>query len=263
MAIDFPNSPVNGTTYSFSGVTYTYDATTSPGYWRITTVGTVGIASTAEVDTGTEAVKYITPDSLEGSKYVTTTDLVVKVTLPSETNITGSIVYTNSTNNMHLTGIGSIGLAIGDVIIVSGTASNDGLYTVEILSGANNIIVNQAHAGGSSNKSLTDETVSSTVTLSVLAKNAPLGYGQTPADMLASRALSVTYTNNTGRVLWLSICHIFAAGGSSGSILVDGVAVMTVSHSSTNVGGEWHFPIPVGSTYSKTGTTISIWTEVR
>lgn len=66
MTIDFPNSPATGTTYSYEGVTYTWQAA---GYWKIVTPGTLGAASVAEVNAGTDSGKYITPDSLEGSDY--------------------------------------------------------------------------------------------------------------------------------------------------------------------------------------------------
>ena len=68
MAINFPNSPVNGNTYTYSGIKYTYvDA--GGGYWKVSTPGSVGIANAAEINAGTEAVKYVTPEELALSKY--------------------------------------------------------------------------------------------------------------------------------------------------------------------------------------------------
>lgn len=72
MAINFPNSPIGGNTYDFLGVRYTYvDSGGGLGYWKVTTPGTVGIASSAEIDADVEPVKYITPLSFAGSKYAT------------------------------------------------------------------------------------------------------------------------------------------------------------------------------------------------
>ena len=69
MAINFPNSPVNGSTYEHAGIRYTYVVTGATGYWKVLTPGTTGTATSAEIDAGTDGVKYIAPASLEGSKY--------------------------------------------------------------------------------------------------------------------------------------------------------------------------------------------------
>jgi hypothetical protein len=117
--------------------------------------------------------------------------------------VSGTATFTNSTNNVSLTGIGSRGIEIGDVVEFSGTVSNDGLYTAEVLTDANNIVFNQAHAGGSTSKAFTDETVATTVTLVAKWFNAPIGLGQGYCS--PTRSSNVTYTNNTGRaikVLW-------------------------------------------------------------
>ena len=66
MAINFPNSPIVGNTYDYNGVRYTYQAN---GYWAVTTPGTVGIASGAEVIVGTDDAKYLTPKSMEDSDF--------------------------------------------------------------------------------------------------------------------------------------------------------------------------------------------------
>lgn len=76
MAIDFPNSPVNGTTYSFLGITYTYtDSGGGLGYWGVATAGNVGAASVGEIDAGTDNVKYVSPLGLDGSKYGTSDEV--------------------------------------------------------------------------------------------------------------------------------------------------------------------------------------------
>ena len=70
MAIDFPNSPVQGSTYSYLGITYTYEDTGGgTGFWKVSTPGNTGIATSAEVDTGTNNSKYLTPLAIDGSKY--------------------------------------------------------------------------------------------------------------------------------------------------------------------------------------------------
>ena len=65
MSIDFPPA-VDGTTYTYNQITYTFVKDgANVGYWTITTPGTVGVASTAEIDAGTDPVKYLTPLQLD------------------------------------------------------------------------------------------------------------------------------------------------------------------------------------------------------
>ena len=67
MAIEFPSNPVDGQSYDYEQIRYNYVAANN--YWRVTTPGTVGPATAAEIDTGTDGQKYVTPLELEGSKY--------------------------------------------------------------------------------------------------------------------------------------------------------------------------------------------------
>lgn len=96
--------------------------------------------------------------------------------------VTGSATFDRLTQNINLTNIGNITLAIGDVIEVSGTTSNNKLFTVESIMDNNNIVVNYEHRGTSipaPDKRLINETASScTIKLYNRAKNAPLGQGQ-------------------------------------------------------------------------------------
>jgi hypothetical protein len=70
MAIDFPNSPLQGNTYDYLGVRYTYvDTGGGTGFWKVNTPGSVGAASAVEVDSGVVQTKYITPFAMEGSKF--------------------------------------------------------------------------------------------------------------------------------------------------------------------------------------------------
>jgi hypothetical protein len=134
-------------------------------------------------------------------------------------SVTGTATFTNSTNNIALAGVGSLtGLAVGDVIEVTGSASNNDVFTVETITDTGNVIVNAEHAGGTTTKSLTDETVSATVTLVCKAKNAPLGYGQGWVDV--TRAVDTEYTNTTGRTICYAIRAGTQANGTSGYITV-------------------------------------------
>ena len=69
MAINFPDTPVNGSTYDYEGIRYIFRDTGEAGYWQVGSLGAVGAATTEQVDEGTDALKFVTPESLEGSKY--------------------------------------------------------------------------------------------------------------------------------------------------------------------------------------------------
>lgn len=94
-----------------------------------------------------------------------------------------------------------------------------------------------------------------------------LGIGQTWQNATASRSLGVTYTNSSGRPIYVSIVLQSPSGGSTTTnLLVDG---NVVSANSRAIAGEpdTHVAIiPNGSTYnvpSVGNTTISSWMELR
>ena len=158
------------------------------------------------------------------------------------------------------------------MITVSGASSNNKDFTVEVITDANNIIVNQAHAGGTTTKSLINETVSATITLFGRAGFVEIGKGQGQIDLSASRAFNVTYTNITGRSLSLivTVTGDFKGGGL---VTVDDEVIARnkggdyySSTQSTDGYGPASIIVPSGSTYvlTKTGTaTIAYWGELR
>jgi hypothetical protein len=95
----------------------------------------------------------------------------------------------------------------------------------------------------------------------------PLGAGQTLQSLVGSRALGVTYTNTTGRTIWVSA---FITTGASSSIpiaTIDGVAVAKGGFGSNTVFSDMgiNFPVNSGSTYSITANSGSLtqWFELR
>jgi hypothetical protein len=178
------------------------------------------------------------------TKQIATTEFVSQAL--AGIPLTGTTTFTNSTNNIALTGIGSIGLEIGDVVQVTGTASNNKLFTVEVITDSGNVIVNQAHAGGTTTKSLVDETVSATVTLVAKWFNAPLGLGQGWVNVTSSRTTGVVETNNTKR----SISVFLKSPGSEGEggrIEVDGNYFDWQADGASEEAGTAF--VPEGSTY--------------
>ena len=70
MAINFPGNPVNGNTYTYDDIVYTYiQSGSNEGYWKIATPGTVGIATPSDINLGVDNIKYITPYGLANSDY--------------------------------------------------------------------------------------------------------------------------------------------------------------------------------------------------
>lgn len=71
MAINFPSNPVEGQTYDFHDVRYTFTLVGgAPGYWRILQPGLGGAANPAEINAGLISDKYIAPDALNQSEYM-------------------------------------------------------------------------------------------------------------------------------------------------------------------------------------------------
>jgi len=150
---------------------------------------------------GSNGVVYLLKTSGDGTQNPVSDGGTNWTVAAGKQSVTGSTVFSNSTNNIALTGIGSIGLEIGDVVQVTGTASNNKLFTVEVITDSGNVIVNQVHAGGTSRKSLVDETVSATVTLLSKWFNASNSLGQGWVNVFSVRSTDVNYTNSTGRSL--------------------------------------------------------------
>ena len=200
------------------------------------------------------------------TKQIATTEFVSQAL--AGIPLTGTATFTNSTNNIALTGIGSIGLEIGDVVRVTGTASNNKLFTVEVLTDSGNVIVNQAHAGGTTTKSLVDETVSATVTLIAKWFNAPASLGQGWVEVTPSRSLGSNFTNATKRAIQVAVNFTQTGSGSiTRSFRINGAAVQKATEFQTGIlrtlGAVL---VPNADTYGiDSGTAVSLdsWLELR
>ena len=83
-----------------------------------------------------------------------------------------------------------------------------------------------------------------------------IGVGQSWVDVTASRALDVTYTNDTGK----PICTSFYCTGNV-AMHINGVAAGVQNN--TGAGGPLFAIIPTGNTYEAVGGTVHKWSELR
>lgn len=120
--------------------------------------------------------------------------------------------------------------------------------------------VSEAQAGALSTVGVTPAGLNATV----------LGMGQAYQDVTASRASGVTYTNSTGRTIWVS-----AWGTTTSTVIirvqayVAGVGVEDNQWYSngggSTISGSARFAVPPGATYSITFSNVTLvkWFELR
>ena len=92
-----------------------------------------------------------------------------------------------------------------------------------------------------------------------------LGVGQTYQDVTASRVFNTTYTNSTGKPIFVSV-SCYAANGSPAGITVSGITFNSTSAYTTNAAAQASFVVPNGATYSVSSSnmsSISKWVELR
>lgn len=175
----------------------------------------------------------------------------------------GSATFTNSTNNIALTGIGK-DVEVGDVIQISGAANarNNSEFTVEVITNDNNIIVNQAHAGGTTTKSLVSETANVTVKLLCKWYLSKIGLGQGWVNVNASRAANTPYLSQPNRETKVNI-RLDPGGAGARTLLVDNIPVSSFSVDGTSsVTFYLETIVPSGSEYEINGA-FSDWLELR
>lgn len=137
---------------------------------------------------------------------------------------------------------------------LSGNASGTGIFTV-------------ASPNSNTDRTLTLPDVTGTlvtntagsVTQTMLATEiVPVGVGQTWQNVIGSRASGTTYTNSTGRPIFVCV----NASQWFSSVVVNGVSV-AVTGSSNSVTAS--FVVPSGGTYSATvgAGSINVWAELR
>ena len=174
--------------------------------------------------------------------------------------VSGSAIFTNADNNINLANIGSQGWEVGDVIKFTGSTNNDKLFTVEDITDANNIVVNYEHRGGTSSKSLVDETA--TVICSLVCKwyLAPIGLGQGWCTPISSRVLNTPYTYLENRAMVISI--YLGGGNRTTSLNVAGILIMSIVNPS-GISSTSSPLVPNGNSYEITNSLPDFLLELR
>lgn len=140
----------------------------------------------------------------------------------------------------------------------SGTPANN--FTVRTLDDGS-LRISRGNAGAETSDVLVIDSSGNFSTAPVL------GVGQTWQNVTASRALSTTYTNSTGKPIQLGVTAYCNTGGNI-NLVTGGLTMQFVGGSAT--GGTFlgfcSAIIPNGATYSITGapsTSIGTWMELR
>ena len=95
-----------------------------------------------------------------------------------------------------------------------------------------------------------------------LAAMSSLGYGQTWQNVTASRALSTTYYNTTGKPILVSINASFT-GSNNTFLYVNALSVVIVGSTTNNTNSSHVSIIPAGSSYYATAGALNSWFELR
>jgi hypothetical protein len=189
----------------------------------------------------------IVPAPTTGTQAANKAYVDTKVSKPELVTLTGSATFNGTTQNINLTNIGNITLAIGDVIEVTGTISNNKLFTVESIVDNNNIVVNYEHRGTSApvpTKRLITKTETATITLYNRAKDAPLGQGQDWCIVTDRRTIGVENTNNTKRAIQI-LSH------STRGVNLDNYSCITTNTTGDDFIGIGFGPIPASVSFAE------------
>ncbi|CUU80430.1 phage tail protein [Campylobacter hyointestinalis] len=198
---------------------------------------------------------------------VAVTEKAVVDYMKKEISINGNATFDNVKNNIVMSGIGSITLAVGDVIEVKGTSSNDKLFTVESIVSNDEIIVNYEHRGTSTpspSKRLIKETAQNCVIkLYCRAKEAPLGLGQGWCEPASGRSGNVNYHNNTQRTIAASFyVASYSLNRVSLGVYLDDISVSAMMTDGSSMVSSSTTLVPPNSVL-KVSVTPNRWTEFR
>ena len=199
-----------------------------------------------------------TPLAPTASPGTNTTQLATTAFVTAATGALGTM-STQNANAVAITGGTASGLtSLG----VSGTA------TATTFSGAGTSLTGTAaslNIGGNAATatSATSATSATTATTATSATNILGNSGQTYQTVTGSRSYSVTYTNSTGKPIWVWFSSNQARGGAVTEAYVNG-ALACYTHMDLYPRAFAGFVVPISGTYYITGgSNIDYWLELR
>ena len=90
--------------------------------------------------------------------------------------------------------------------------------------------------------------------------NAGVGVNQTWQDLTGSRSIGTTYTNSSGKPIFVVVN---TSSGTATTLTVDSVVAGRYSQSSGGLGSQIVAIVPTGSSYVASGGTLNNWAELR
>lgn len=222
------------------------------------TAGIVRLATATETQDGASSSLAVTPQGLAAQPLETPR---IDVASSGTVNLTTLSPRTRHINITGSTTINSFTVAAGKCYFVRFDASltlTNGA-TLVTQSGAN--IVTSA-----GDTCIIRATSANTVEILAYTPGIPraLGYRQTQQNVLPSRALNTTYTNTTGRPIWVTVSVNMAAGATP-LLVLEGRTVGSIGNngSGSNI-VNFSFIVNSNSEYRiNGGTSISYWEELR
>jgi hypothetical protein len=223
-----------------------------------------------------------------GTDIVTATNYMVSATLPSPT-LTGTPVAPTAspgTNTTQIATTAFVAAATGtlgtmstqnanNVAITGGTVSGlsslgvSGTATATTFSGAGTNLTGTAaslNIGGNAATatSATSATSATTATTATNATNILGSASQAYGDYIGSRSINTTYTNSTGKPIWVAVAWTATGNGNYTATVNGNAAYFTTQdlYPRANV----NFIVPIGGTYSvssSAGQTPAYWYELR
>lgn len=176
--------------------------------------------------------------------------------------------YFTSTNGLTITLPNPNTLTLGQKFIVAVGSTTTGVS----VAAAAGTISSVNNSGSGSSFSIEPGAMYEFVAITTGAYHAlkisglPLGEKQTWQDLTASRALSTSYTNTTGRPICVAVTStLYTNGRATLNAIVSGLTVQTADSWSVSGGrANLSFIVPPGAVYSVSGAALlGIWSELR
>lgn len=146
---------------------------------------------------------------------------------------------------------------------IQGNASGTGIFTLAAPNSNTDRTLTLPDTTGTVITTADTGTVSQTMLASGVV---PLGVGQTLQDVTGSRALGTTYTNSTGRPIFVIVAISQNTTGIGHQVYIDSLTYNAHQDNSSSSSGAAQFIVPNGSTYrvaAQTGEVLNVWLELR